>query len=407
MRVTIKKGVAKGSIFAPSSKSMAHRMLICAGLSRQKSVIDGVSSCEDVSATLDCLKALGVEFTQEGDRITVFGKDPFTLFPKENTLKCRESGSTLRFLIPIAMLNDKVVMLKGAEKLLSRPMTVYENLAKEKGLTFINDGQTVVVKGPLKSGEYVVNGNISSQFISGLLFALPLLDGDSVIKILPPVESRSYINMTVYALALFGVSVVFKDENTLYIKGNQSYKGINATVEGDYSNTAFYEAFNYLGNGSNVKVLGLNENSTQGDKVYQKYFKTFNSGIPSIHLGDCPDLAPILFSLSAVKNGGIFSGTHRLKIKESDRGQAMAEELEKFGVIVKIHEDSITVYPINFHAPTKILKGHNDHRIVMALSVLLTLTGGTIDGAEAINKSNPDFFNGLTGLGIEVKYDDK
>lgn len=403
MRVCIKKSIANGKIVAPPSKSMAHRMLILAGLSNGKSIIHGVSLCEDVLATIDCLKALGIDCEITRDTIIVNGKNIFSLCPNE-VLNCRESGSTLRFFIPIAMLFSKTMMLKGAKKLLERPLTVYQDLAKENNLLFVNDGESVVVKGKLNAGNFSLLGNVSSQFISGLLFVLPLLNGDSEIKIVSNVESKSYINMTIYALSIFGVNVTWKDDNTLFIKGNQKYIPQETTVEGDYSNAVFFDAFNYLD--GNVEVLGLNEDSTQGDKIYKKYLGLFNGGIPSIHLGDCPDLAPILFSLSAIKHGGIFLETHRLKLKESDRGEAMAEELKKFGVNVNIHQDSITIYPTNFHKPTEILRGHNDHRIVMALAILLTKTGGAIDGAEAVNKSNPDFFNSLKQLGIEVTYED-
>lgn len=402
MRVTIKKGTACGTVCAPPSKSMAHRMLICAALCEGESVIHGISNCEDVAATMDCLAALGIECCRKGDIVTVKGKDIFSLSPS-NVLKCRESGSTLRFLVPVAMLLSKSVMFSGAEQLMRRPMDVYRGLSKENGLVFLQDGETIVVKGPLKAGEYSVVGNVSSQFISGLLFALPKLNGDSTLKISTPIESRSYINMTIYALSLFGVKIDWADERTLLIKGNQKYKPSEVQVEGDYSNAAFFEALNLFG--SSVGVSGLVENSTQGDSVYRKYFKMFDDGIPSIHLGDCPDLGPILFAVSAAKNGGVFSETRRLRIKESDRGVSMAEELKKFGVAVRIEEDSIVVYPSDFHSPSEVLSGHNDHRIVMALAVLLTITGGTIDGAEAVNKSNPDFFRSLQGIGIEVIYE--
>lgn len=403
MKVTIKKGTACGTVEAPPSKSMAHRMLICAALCEGESVIHGISDCEDVSATIDCLSALGIECCRKDDTVTVKGKDFFTLSPS-NVLKCRESGSTLRFLIPVAMLLSKSVMFSGAEPLMRRPMEVYRDLAKEKDLVFLPDGETIVVKGPLKAGEYSVVGNVSSQFISGLLFALPMLKGESTLKISTPIESRSYIDMTIYALSLFGVKVDWADERTLKIKGGQKYIPAQVKVEGDYSNAAFFEALNLLG--SDVTVSGLIDNSTQGDSVYRKYFKMFDEGIPSIHLGDCPDLGPILFAVSAAKNGGVFSETRRLRIKESDRGASMAEELQKFGVAVRIEEDSIVVYPTAFHKPTEVLSGHNDHRIVMALSVLLTITGGTIEGAEAVNKSNPYFFKMLEGIGIGVVYED-
>ena len=154
--------------------------------------------------------------------------------------------------------------------------------------------------------------------------------------------------------------------------------------------------------GSDIEISGLNPHSLQGDKVYEKDFALLEKGTPTINISDCPDLGPILFALAAVKSGGVFTGTRRLKIKESDRAAAMAEELSKFGVAVTVHDDSVVIYPHDFHAPAEPLSGHNDHRIVMACSVLATVTGGVIEGAEASRKSLPDFFERLKKLGFEV-----
>jgi len=226
------------------------------------------------------------------------------------------------------------------------------------------------------------------------------MEEDSVIQLIPPVESCSYINLTIEALETFGVEVKWQDEKTLYIKGGQSYKAVHAEVEGDYSNAAFFAALNELG--SDIEMTGLNPESLQGDKVYEKNFALLEKGTPTINISDCPDLGPILFAVAAVKGGGVFTGTRRLKIKESDRATAMAEELSKFGVAVTVYEDSVVVYPHDFHAPTEVLNGHNDHRIVMSMAVLLTRLGGSIVGAEAVSKSMPEFFELLSGLGIDV-----
>ena len=397
MKVTIKKGRATGCVKAPPSKSMAHRYLICAALAEGKSVIHGMSDCEDVRATVDCLSALGVPVKIEGDTATVEGINIKGTIPS-GVLNCRESGSTIRFLIPLCLMCRKNVMLSGSTKLLSRPMSVYESLSKEKGFVFLQDEGSVMVRGPLESGDYRVPGNISSQFISGLLFSLPLADGDSTITITPPVESRSYIELTLSSLREFGVSAEWRDDHTLFIRGGQHYRATETSVEGDYSGAAFYDALNVLG--SEVKVSGLCESSLQGDRVYSRYFDMLNKGTPTIHIGDCPDLGPILFALAAAKYGGVFTGTSRLRLKESDRAAAMASELCKFGASITVHDDDVVVYPVDFHAPDEILSGHNDHRIVMSLSVLLTLTGGTIDGAEAVAKSLPSFFDDIESLGI-------
>ena len=398
MKVTIEKGRAVGTIKAPPSKSMAHRMLICAALAEGTSIINGISECDDVLATLDCMKALGVPFVREGDKVTVTGIDMRRACPS-SPLYCRESGSTLRFFVPICMLSGKNTMLMASGSLMRRPMSVYENLAKEKGYVYAQDEQSVMVKGPLKAGEYKVAGDISSQFISGLLFALPLTDGDSTLNITPPVESRSYINLTISALEEFGIKIVWKDEHTLFIKGNQKYKAIETSVEGDYSNAAFLSALSVLG--GDVSVEGLKKDSLQGDRVYTRFFEMLCKGTPTVHIGDCPDLGPVLFAVAAAKYGGVFTGTSRLRIKESDRGAAMAEELKKFGTAVTVHDDTVVVYPADFHAPSETLYGHGDHRIVMSLAVLCTLTGGTIEGAEAVAKSYPDFFLAIDSIGIK------
>ena len=400
MIVNIEKGKASGRVSAPPSKSMAHRLLICAALADGESVIHGMSDCEDVRATLDCLCTLGVPFEKNGSTVKVWGISASEM-TASGPLPCRESGSTLRFFVPLCMISGNNTMLTGAPQLMKRPMNVYETLAKEKGLTFSQDERSVMVKGPLRSGDYKVAGNVSSQFISGLLFALPLVKGDSTINIIPPVESRSYIELTLFALREFGVEVTWKDDYTLFIKGGQTYKSRETTVEGDYSGAAFFEAMNALG--SAISVDGLREDSLQGDKVYSRYFEMLEKGTPTIHIGNCPDLGPVLFAVAAAKNGGIFTGTARLKIKESDRAAAMADELKKFGVSVTIHEDAVVVYPIDFHKPSETLFGYGDHRIVMALAVLLTLTGGSIDGAEAVSKSFPTFFEDLKSLEIEVR----
>lgn len=400
MNIRIKKGTPRGRVTAPPSKSMAHRMLICSALCDGVSRIYGVSGCDDVQATLDCMEAMGIRTEEKDGCRTVYGIDITSSSP-DAPLNCRESGSTLRFLIPLAMLSGKTTMFKGAKSLMQRPLGVYEQLFSEKGALFISDGDTITVKGPIKSGDFNLVGNVSSQFITGLLFALPLLEGDSRIKIAPPIESRSYIELTRSAQEIFGVRTEWEDDYTIFIPGGQRYRAKDVSVEGDYSGSAFIHALNLFS--GDVTVDGLREDSLQGDAVYKKFFTMLDAGIPTIHIGDCPDLGPILFAVAAAKCGGVFDGTRRLKIKESDRASAMAEELKKFGTSVAVYEDSVVVYPLEFHAPKEKLYGHNDHRIVMALSVLLTLTGGEIEGAEAVAKSYPDFFRDLSSLGIECE----
>ena len=400
MRVIVEEGKAKGIAFAPPSKSMAHRLLICAAFSEGKSRVCGVSPCEDVLATIDCLRALGAEIEYEGSTVNIRGIDPRQTVPNA-PLACRESGSTLRFLIPIAWLSGHAAKMIGSPYLFQRPMGVYERIAAEKGLFFSRQEQEIHVKGPLLAGEYTVAGNVSSQFISGLLFALPLADGDSVIRILPPLESRSYLNLTVAALREFGVEVSWTDEYTIRTRGNQRYRPCEITVEGDYSSAAFLDALSLVG--GNVKVLGLRQDSLQGDRIYRAYYERLCREKATLSIGDCPDLGPILFAMAAAKHGGVFRDTKRLRIKESDRAAAMASELQKLGVSVRVDEDTVTVEPALLHAPAEPIDGHNDHRIVMSMAVLLTLVGGEIEGAEAVKKSFPDFFDRLRDLGLVIR----
>ena len=400
MKVKIKKGLASGRVDAPPSKSMAHRMLICAGLSSGISIVKGIAESEDILATIDCLSALGAKCEKNGDSIKVTGIN-LDEMKSDTVLRCRESGSTLRFFVPICLMSGKTMSLTGSERLLQRPLGVYKDLCLEKGMQFLQEDRNVKVAGPLISGTYRMAGNISSQFVSGLLFALPLLDGESKIELIPPVESRSYINMTIKALKEFEVDVYWDGDNTIIIPGGQTYKAKEVTVEGDYSNAAFLEALNLFG--GKVEVGNLNQKSLQGDKAYSEMFDALCTGSAQIDLSDCPDLGPILFAVSAALNGGRFSGTARLRIKESDRAAVMAEELAKFGVNAIVGEDFVLVESGSLSEPEIALCGHNDHRIVMSMAVLSTTTGGVIDGAEAVSKSFPDFFEKLTSLGIEVE----
>lgn len=400
MKVEIKPSALRGEVVAPPSKSMAHRMLICAGLSEGTSRIKGISDSEDMLATLDVLEGLGASYTKEGDTVTITGVDPRHATPTA-PLCCRECGSTLRFFIPICLLSEQSMTLTGSPRLMERPLNVYETLCQERGLAFSPCvGRSLTVQGPLRGGHYTVRGDVSSQFITGLLFALPLCAEDSVITILPPLESRSYIDLTVEALRLFGICVHWQDALTISIAGGQTYRAADTAVEGDYSNAAFFDALGLLGH--SVTVSGLRSDSGQGDKIYKEYYEKLKDGCPTLSLGDCPDLGPVLMALAAAMQGATFTETRRLKIKESDRGAAMAEELSKFGVTVELYEDSITVHSEGFHAPAEILCGHNDHRIVMALCTLLTRTGGAMEGVEAVRKSLPDYFERLNALGCQV-----
>ncbi len=400
MRVEIAPGRASGRLQVPPSKSVAHRLLICAGMSRGRSIIRGISSCEDVQATLDCLRAVGAECRQDGDTVEVQGVDLLSAHAA-GLLPCRESGSTLRFLIPPLLLTGSSATFTACGRLPERPMTVYENICKEKKLHFCKENDRITVCGRLPSGRYELPGNVSSQFISGLLFALPQIEGDSEIVLTTAVESRSYLELTLDAMRQFGVKAEWADERRLHIPGGQTYRACDVTVEGDYSNAAFADAFNCLGGA--VRLEGLRSDSLQGDRRYREMMAALSKGKPTLSLADCPDLGPILFAVAAAKHGGIFTETRRLSIKESDRVAAMREELAALGAELIAGEDTVEVLPAVLRAPTRPIKGHNDHRIVMSMAVLLTLVGGELKGAEAVRKSYPNFFADLAALGLRIK----
>lgn len=399
MNITIKKGTASGVVSIPSSKSVAHRLLINAALTDGETIINGLSLNEDIGATIDCLKTLGAKIDYSHGRCTVHGTNDRGESPRR--LHCRESGSTLRFMIPLCLDSVKTE-LYGSPRLIERPHSVYGEICEKNSFLWQSDGEKITVCGGLKSGEYEIPGNISSQFITGLMLALPTLEGDSVIRLTTEPESLSYIDMTVASLAAFGIVIEKRSEREWFIKGSQNRRSPGIiNVEADESGAAFFGALNYIG--GDVKLDNLNNNSCQGDRVWRLFFPMLESGRPEISIKDCPDLGPILMSLAACLNGVTLRDTARLKIKESDRGGAMAEELEKLGVKVTVEENTITVDPSGIHAPNEALDGHNDHRIVMSLAIMLTQFGGKINGAQAVSKSMPQFFTMLNSLGIETE----
>ena len=399
MKVTITPSRASGCVLAPPSKSMVHRMLMGAGLAGGTSVVDNLELSEDIKATLGILEALGAQYKIVDRKVIMQGVGGKRLQTNEK-LNCNESGSTLRFFIPLLLSDGEKAEFTGAKRLFERPLGIYEEICNEQGLLFEKHETGLTVGGHLQAGCFKVQGNISSQFITGLLFALPLLEGDSVLEVLPPVESRAYIDMTLEALETFGIQVK-QEENTFYIAGNQSYQAKDVTVEGDYSNAAFLDAFNLID--GNVIVEGLREDTLQGDRIYKTYYEVLKEEHPVMDIAECPDLGPILMGMAAaVGNGARFTGTARLRIKESDRGAVMAEELAKFGIKVDVMESDIVVHKGTLTRPSESLNSHNDHRIAMTMATLCTITGGTIDGAESVRKSFPNYYDLIEGLGIEV-----
>lgn len=422
--VTITPGCATGRVLIPPSKSVAHRALICAALASDGSVshLCGMPYNQDVDATMDCLRALGVCMTEEREEggatrcVTVLGRGG-QWTKNDDPLPCRESASTLRFMLPLCLVSDAKRTLTGSEKLFSRPLDDYSVLLERRGCVRTEEGLCLDGGAPLTSGAYMLTGKSSSQFVTGLLFVLPLLEGDSTIEFPAPPESRSYIDMTLCVLARFGVRAAWTDETHLCVPGGQTLGATDMTIDGDASGAAFFHALSVMGNGNSLRVVcPVSEDIPQGDTACPALLDVLASAaperIPVISLADCPDLGPVLFCAAAALGGATFTHTDRLRLKESDRVAAMVEELEKFGAVCTVCDGqdggTVTILPPpdGLRAPTEVVHGHNDHRIVMSLSVLSACLGGTtpvtIDDAHAIQKSFPEFFERLKALGVSV-----
>lgn len=399
MKVKILPSKTSGEVSAPPSKSFAHRYLIGSVLSCGKCVIKNIADSDDISATLSCIEQLGGSVTKDGNIVTVIPTNEKQI---ENAVfDCKESGSTLRFFIPVVLATGaKNCTFSGSERLLARGIKEYEKLFENSDIIIKSDEKSIEVNGTLSAGNYEISGEVSSQYTTGMLFALSRLSGKSTLKITGNAESRAYVDMTIKVLKDFGADITETEKNFFEINGKGRLSPGEFTVESDWSNAAFLIALSSLV--GTISVSGLNENSVQGDRFCTAAFDALDGENAEIDLKDCPDLAPILFSYAAYKNGGKFINTRRLRVKESDRANVMAEELKKFGANVKVYENSVEIEKTQLKPPIVPLCGHNDHRIVMALSVLAAVFGAEIDGAEAVNKSYPDFFRVIKKAGVNV-----
>ncbi len=410
-----------GTVSAPPSKSMAHRAVLCSALAKGTSHIENLEFSKDISATLAAAGQLCARVESGPADVLVEGLGHFR--PVFGPVDCCESGSTLRFLIPLASLTGQSITFVGRGRLMERPQSVYETLYREQNLHFEQANGQLTVAGSLRSGEYTLAGNVSSQFISGLLFVLPLLAGDSTLHLIPPVESRSYIEMTRAAQAAFGVTSHWLDDTTLCIPGGQQYHPRDYIVEGDYSQAAFLAVLGAVKGG--ITLTGLAAETLQGDAAIldilrrcgAKFTRT-EAGLVfeqaplhgvDIDLADCPDLGPVLMVLGLLCEGTtVIRNAERLRIKESDRIAAMEAELRACGGVLSSEGGTITVQGCKprLHAPEAPLSGHNDHRVVMSLTVLALAADIplAINEAEAVQKSWPHFFDALKPLGVEVHY---
>ena len=413
MLARIQPSRLQGSVTVPPSKSMAHRALLCAGLAAGTTQIQGILPSQDMEATCRALTALGASIVRQGSLARVQGVAGRPKAP-QGPVDCGESGSTLRFLIPAFALASAPARLTGRGRLPQRPLGPYGAIFHGQGLPFAQDETGVSFQGPLAPGDYTLPGDVSSQFISGLLFALPLLPGDSHIRIQPPFESRGYVDMTLQVMDAFGVRASFVDGLTLRVPGNQRFIAPAAPflVEGDDSQAAFFLTLDaILGD---VSVAGLSLRSIQGDRVMGEILARCGHvpGQPPrplapfvADLGDCPDLGPILMTLGLFCRGeSRLLNAGRLRLKESDRGTAMAQELSKLGGQASLAGDEIRIRQSRLR-PGPALSSHGDHRIAMALAVaaLGARIPADIQGAEAVEKSYPDFWKDLAHLGARVE----
>lgn len=413
MLARIQPSRLQGSVTVPPSKSMAHRALLCAGLAAGETRIQGILPSQDMEATCRALTALGASIARQGSLARVQGVAGRPKAP-QGPVDCGESGSTLRFLIPAFALASAPARLTGRGRLPQRPLGPYGAIFHGQGLPFAQDETGVSFQGPLAPGDYTLPGDVSSQFISGLLFALPLLPGDSHIRIQPPFESRGYVNMTLQVMDAFGVRASFVDGLTLRVPGNQRFIAPAAPflVEGDDSQAAFFLTLDaILGD---VSVAGLSLRSIQGDRVMGEILARCGHvpGQPPrplapfvADLGDCPDLGPILMTLGLFCQGeSRLLNAGRLRLKESDRGTAMAQELGKLGGQASLAGDEIRIRQSRLR-PGPALSSHGDHRIAMALAVaaLGARIPADIQGAEAVEKSYPDFWKDLAAIGARVE----
>lgn len=407
-----------GEVVIPSSKSICHRAVICAGLSKGHSRIGNVNYSEDIEATAEAMKDFCVDIKRNGAVLEIEALGRLDI--NNGLIECNESGSTLRFLIPIAATTGKRVEFKGRGRLTDRPLDPYYEIFNEHNIEYSNaNGRLpLAIEGKLKPGEYRIRGDISSQFISGLLFALPLLNGDSKIIITTPLESKPYVDLTIDMLEKFSVNIENNDYREIFIRGNQKYSATDLDVEGDFSQAAFWLTAGCLG--GNVVCRGLNRNSRQGDRAILNIIQAMGGSLvfdydslqalPSATAGitidasQCPDLVPIITVLAALSTGTTeIINAGRLRIKESDRLRAITTELNKIGADIEEKPDGLLIMG------RETLKGGtvsswNDHRIAMALAVAAARCTEPIilEGPECVKKSYPGFWKDFRMLGGDI-----
>lgn len=408
-----------GNIKVPSSKSGCHRAIICAALAKGKSTIRNIYFSQDILATLNAVESLGAVVEKYDEYVIIEGNE--NLYAKNKNIDCGESGSTLRFIIPLAATIGEEIILTGRGKLVERPLDVYYNIFKNQNIYYKNSlGKLpLTVNGKLKPEVYKVRGDISSQFITGLLIALPLLNGDSEIEITTKLESRPYIDITLDVLEKFGIEIKHSNYKKFIIHGSQIYKNCDYTVEGDFSQAAFLLTMGALG--ESLICSNLNLSSYQGDKAIIDILKNMGCNIEIsedsiiasqsetsgtvVDAAQCPDLVPVVAALASVSSGTTeIINAGRLRIKESDRLKAISSELNKIGADVVEKTDGLIIKgKKNLNGGS--VSSFNDHRIAMSLAAISSKCTDTltIHGADCVKKSYPGFWNDFEKLGGDIE----
>ncbi len=417
MNVSVSCKNPRGKVRAIPSKSIAHRALICAALSEVPTELVCDAMSQDIDATVRCIEALGARVERKGGSIFVARQD----IRKKASLNCGESGSTLRFLIPVAAALDSEISFSGSGRLPSRPISPLLKTLAENGAEFEYDETLpLVMRGGLESGVFKIPGDISSQFISGLIFALPLLSGDSEIQITGKVESGKYIDMTLDVVSRFGIEAL-RSENKIYIKGNQTYTTPGRfSVEGDWSNAAFWAALGAFSE-EGITCNGVNIKSVQGDCEILDILERFGAKVTKgqgsfsvkrgalsgteVNAAEVPDLVPIISVVASVADGKtVISNVGRLRIKESDRIATTEAMIKNLGGQISANDDEICIIGKSRLSGGKVFS-ENDHRIAMSAAVAAAVSAGevTIFGAEAVRKSYGNFFEEYEKLGCNIK----
>lgn len=419
----------QGTVQVPSSKSMGHREIICAGLAAGTSIVDNISMSKDIEATMRVLRAMNVSVDEIPSMIA--GRHALQItgtghpIASADSVDCGESGSTLRFFIPLGANLGCPLTFVGHGKLVSRPLQAYYDILDKQFVQYFNDNGNLplTVNGRLLPGEYELPGDVSSQFVSGLLFALPLLKGDSTITITSPLESSSYVDMTMNCLAKYGVQVENVDgaHRKYIVKGNQRFKAQDSKVEGDWSQAAFWTVAGSLG--ENVTASGVDFNSLQGDKAVVEIMQRMGAAITQdadsvrvqhgatkatvIDAANCPDIIPVLTVLAAVSGGTThIINAGRLRIKECDRLAAMTSELNKMGAKITEEAEGLVIegLPQGLKGGVEV-DAWNDHRIAMSLAVAAQVCAEPIvlTGAGSVSKSYPDFWKDYESVGGKIE----